>query len=106
MKEIIIVRNSELDEPYCFVGLENPDDPGSWFGVGEYHPERIIPGWVALVRREDGREEVYWVRGFRKDGSPTIVFSNPPLDNNQSWEDWARMLNDPNRYPSASHRQP
>lgn len=81
---MIVVLNSELDEPYCY---ERLDENGDWVGVGPYDPEKVIPGEVAIT--EDGY--VYTYQNGR--------LGDTYIDE-QEWEDWERMLGDPD-YPSA-----
>ena len=78
--KLIVMKNSELAEPYCY--REWDSEKNTWVGIGDYDPEKIIPGYVCIT--EDG--DVYTF-----DATKDIVEDFPPIGK-ERWEDWATCL--------------
>jgi hypothetical protein len=79
--ELIVIKNSELAEPYCYEYWDS--ERNTWVGIARNHdPEKIIPGYVCIDR--EGRVYLW-------DNDREIVIDTPPIDQNR-WEDWARCL--------------
>lgn len=82
--KLVIVKNNELDEPFCY------KDEKSYTISESYDEERIIPGYVACSQE-----------GFVYMFNPaTRQIFGEYIDSSQDFEEWLRMVGDP-AYPSA-----
>jgi len=88
--KVVMVKNEELPEPFCYEGL---DENGDWYGVGDYDPDKIIPGEVVIT----SEGWIYWKGDYaRGDSNP---LNDRPLTEDEM-KDVLEMIGHPG-YPSA-----
>jgi len=88
--KVLIVKNEELTEPFCYKGL---DENGDWYGVGDYDPDKIIPGEVVIT----SEGWIYWKGDYSKGDSAPL--NDRPLTEDEMG-DFLEMIGHPG-YPSA-----